>query len=67
MQQDLINVNQCAKWLCLSEPMIYKMVTHKKIPAVILQGVDSQGRGKRIIRFEPDKIRDFIEQRRVNY
>ena len=67
MQQDLINVNQCAKWLCLSKPMIYKMVTHKKIPAIIMQGVDPQGRGKRIIRFEPDKIRDFIEQRRVNY
>ena len=67
MHESLINVSQCAKLLCLSTPMIYKMVTHEKIPAVIIHGVDPQGRGKRIIRFEPGKIMEFIEARRVNY
>jgi len=65
--EDLINVNQCAKILCLSRPMIYKMVDHKQIPCVVIQAVDPQGKGKRTIRFEPDKIIEFIKARRVNY
>ena len=65
--QDLLTVKATAKLLAISQPYVYKLVDAGRLPCVIFQGISQGGRPKRVIRFEPGKIRQFIEQRRVNY
>ena len=65
--EDLLTVRQTARFMAVSQPYIYKLVNAGRLPCVIFQGISEGGRPKRVIRFEKDKLIEFIEQRRVNY
>ena len=65
--QDLLTVKATAKLLAISQPYVYKLVDAGRLPCVIFQGISEGGRPKRVIRFESDKLMEFIKTKRVNY
>lgn len=64
---DLLTVKATAKLLAISQPYVYKLVDAGRLPCVIFQGISEGGRPKRVIRFESEKLMEFIKERRVNY
>ena len=65
--QNLLTVKATAKLLAISQPYVYKLVDAGRLPCVIFQGINEGGRPKRVIRFESEKLMEFIKDRRVNY
>ncbi len=65
--QDLLTVKATAKLLAISQPYVYKLVDAGRLPCVIFQGISEGGRPKRVIRFESEKLIEFIKVKRVNY
>ena len=62
---ELLNAKKTAKLLVISVPYTYKLAYSRKLPSVMWNCIDETGKQKRVIRFELDQIKRFIETHRV--